>query len=69
MKESWYQTVGGRPLVYLFGHKEACMLPRLRAACRKVGARDPYAVALRCERFSQTGDDGVQAISAYAECG
>ena len=67
MKESWYQTAQGRPLLYLFGGKGKGLLPRIRKTCRVVGARDPYVVALSNSRYDMTGDDGVQAISAYVD--
>lgn len=67
MKEPWYQTAQGRPLVYLFGGKGQNVLPRLRAACRTVGAKDPYAVLFACSRLSGDGDDGVQAIGSYTD--
>jgi len=69
MTEPWYQTACERPLVYLFGFggKGGNVLPRLRAACRKVGAKDPYAAVLGCNRFQTTGDDGVQALSSYTD--
>ena len=67
MKEPWYQTAQGRPLLYLFGGKGKGLLPRIRKACRAIGAGDPYAVALSNSRDDTTGDDGVQAISAYVD--
>lgn len=69
MKEPWYQTALGRPLVYLYGGKgqNQNVLPRLRAACRKMGAKNPYAVTFACSRFSGDGDDGVQAIGKYTD--
>lgn len=67
MKEPWYQTAQGRPLLYLFGGKGKGLLPRIRKACRAVGAGDPYAVVLAGRKFPSDGDEGVQAISAYVD--
>jgi len=67
MKEPWYQTAQGRPLLYLFGGKGKGLLPRIRKACRTVGAGDPYAVVFSHSRYETTGDDGVQAIGAYVD--
>jgi len=69
MKEPWYQTVQGRPLLYLFGGKGSNVLTRVRAACRKIEAKDPYAVVMTVggERFDGIGEEGVQAISCYTD--
>ena len=65
MGQPWYQRVMGRPLLYLFGGRGEGVLTRVRAACRRVGTDDPYAVVLDCRSYDTTGDEGVQAISAY----
>lgn len=69
MRERYYQRALGRPLVYLFAGTGANqrLLTRLRAACRKAGAGDPYAVLMGYGRHSGEGDEGVQALSAYVD--
>ena len=67
MKEDYYQKACGRPLVYLFGGRgdKANMTPRLRAACQRMGADEPYFVVMGNRKLDTEGEFAVQALSEY----
>lgn len=66
MKEGWYQKIGDRPLLYLYGGKGEGVLTRLRRICREVGAADPYVAVMGDRRLPAEGLEGVQALSDYS---
>ena len=73
MKEDCYERLAdGRPLLYIFGDaSKGEILARIRRACRAVGAREPYVVAMhgRRKNLPTTGDSAVAARSSYAPPG
>jgi len=70
MKESCYEKIGSdRPLLYIFGDStDGVILARIRRACQKICAGDPYVVAMHGTRgkLPREGERSVQARSAYA---
>ncbi len=69
MKESYYEKVDGRPLVYLFGGYRVDYIERLNALCQKHSLPKPYIVFLNNGVESEDGDySKADAVSAYT-CG
>lgn len=69
MKEPYYETVSGRPLVYVFGGYQPEVFALLRALPEKYGTADPCIVFLNNGAESENGDcSKADAVSAYA-CG
>ena len=69
MRESWYERVDGKPLVYLFcGFKP---IERLRAICRREGVGEIYAVLLDQGGglLAKADHPQVEALSTYAFVG
>ncbi len=65
-KESSYQRIEGRPLVYLFSGTQGDIVARLRAAFRRQRANDPFIVLQRnLPNKAAAIAEGVQALSAY----
>ncbi len=66
-KESCYQTVDGRPLVYLFGGYDKDYISQLRRVFADNGAQDPYVAFLNNGMDNSGGDYSLaDAVSSYA---
>ncbi len=69
MNAPFYETVDGRPLVYVFGGYLPEVFERLRTLPEKYGTADPYIVFQNNGAEPVDGDCGkADAVSAYA-CG
>ncbi len=69
MKESYYEKVNGRPLVYLFGGYRLDYIERLNVLCQKHSLPKPYIVFLNNGVESEDGNySKADAVSAYT-CG
>ena len=67
MKESCYEKIDGRPLVYFFMGDMIEPLGRLRRFCREAGVGEPYAVFM--DNFGGSPKEkfaGADALSAYS---
>lgn len=71
MRESWYEKIDGRPLVYLFSNIDLGVVERLREICRREGAGDPFAVIMDWRGASITDKNRpfYQGICSYAYTG
>ena len=67
LQEPYYETVDGRPLVYVFGGCRADFITRLRQMCARVGTPDPYVAAMYNAGVPGDADlSACEALSAYA---
>ena len=67
MKAPYYEKVGERPIVYLFGGYVISLINILREFPEKYGTADPYIVFMNNGVKSENGDYSMaDAVSAYA---
>ena len=67
MKQPYYETVNGRPLVYVFGGYRLDVIEQLRTFPKQYGTEDPYIVFMNNGVKSENGDySKADAVSAYA---
>ena len=66
MRDSSYETVEGRPLVYLFDKPWLDVLKRLNAFCAETGVPRPYAVRMSNSGMPKEDYTGIDAFGAYA---
>ncbi len=67
MKASYYEKVGEKPIVYLFGGYRTDIIDRLRAFPQKYGTSEPFIVFMNNGVESENGDySKADAVTAYA---
>jgi len=67
MKESCYEKIAGRPLLYVFNGKRMDFITRVRKMCEELQVKQPYVVPMYNFAIDPTEDySGVEALSAYA---
>ena len=67
MKQPYYEKIGDRPLVYLFGGYRLDFIDLLRSFPKKYGTVDPYIVFMNNGAKSTNGDySKADAVSDYA---
>ncbi len=72
MKQSYYETVDGRPLVYLYGGFQEGFIAKMRAFPQEYGTKEPYIVFLEGGGGSKIDPNKdyskADAVCAYACC-
>ncbi|MBQ8576682.1 MAG: hypothetical protein IJ449_01745 [Clostridia bacterium] len=66
MQAPYYETIDGRPLLYVYNGSRTDFIERVRAACAKRGTPDPYVVAMYHSIHGGEDLDASDALSAYA---
>lgn len=66
MKDPCYETVEGRPLVYLFDKPWQDALKRLNAFCAEAGVPRPYAVRMSNRAMPEEDYSEIDAFGGYA---
>ena len=65
-REPYYETIDGRPLVYVYQRADVSLMERIHAACLAQGLPTPYFVPMAYSLPKEQDSLLIEAISQYA---